>query len=199
MKGNNLVLGFQNLCHLHTLSVRIPSIPQRFHHAALLHPSFYAVSVPFPSESCCPCSDPLPSDARMVFQPCQTGFVFEALKKKVQLKFSDFIWRGSLDRGSGQNWSRPIGLVSYPDVQTSAMSTSVVFLFSHCRDTTLWWGGHETVVISLLSSGVIAAASAPDFHTFLKTVMKCKWAAAAEPRGETTQIYIMADRCGARL
>lgn len=56
--------------------------------------SFYAISVPFSSESCCPCSDPLPSDARLVFQPCQTWFVFEALKKKkkVKLKFSDFIW-----------------------------------------------------------------------------------------------------------
>lgn len=176
--------------------------------------SFYAVSVPFSSESCCPCSDPLPSDARLVFQPCQTWFVFEALKKSeteilwlyltgsawAPAPASSIFWRrrGGLDRRSGHNWSRRIGLVSNPDVLTSAMSTPVIFLFSHCRDT-LRWGGRETVAISLLYSGVIAAASAPDFHTFLKIVMKGKWAGAAEPRGETTQIYIMADRCGARL
>lgn len=59
--------------------------------------SFYAVSVPFSSESCCPCSDPLPSDARLVFQPCQTWFVFEVFKKMSNWNLVTLFDRFSLD------------------------------------------------------------------------------------------------------
>lgn len=57
----NLMLVFQNLCHLLELpSVSIPSIPQHFHRVVLLH-HLLPVPLLFPSESCRPRSDPPPS------------------------------------------------------------------------------------------------------------------------------------------
>lgn len=61
VEHSNLMLVFQNLCHLLELkSVSIPSIPQHFPRIALLH-HLLPVPLLFPSESCRPRSDPPPS------------------------------------------------------------------------------------------------------------------------------------------
>lgn len=178
-KCNNLVLAFESLppAHAVCLDPINPSTLSSHRSAA----SFYAISLLFSSESCCPCSVPLPSDARLVFQPCQTRFVFEAFKKKSNSNLvtlfdwfslgahaclhdvSRQLFRGSLYRGSGQNWPRHIRLVSNPDVLTSAMLTSVIFLCPHCTYMRWRWGHLRLQLIPALHLNTIIYKDGHDF------------------------------------